>query len=397
MIKKRITALALILSMIQPVNIFAYSTNPANPSEQGKTVAELNGYSEEAWSKLMDNTLEYAEIDDLVKNFNVNISSSWDKFNENVNSLNTAIDTLKASRRDMESSETAAINDGEIENAMLYKAQAKGLGLSIQAMSISRDKLSRQVSSTNAPIRNAQSQVAAGVRALMIGYKNIEAQEQILDLMVKMYEEILSATTQSKNLGLSTSTDITKAMSELTNAKANLISLRANKDKIYRSLISMCGWNPDTTVNIGSIPELSDVEINALNPAVDINTAIGNNAALIEKRHNTSSKSTTFVDAKLYQSGKDEDMLRANINQIYEKILADKKAMDAAVVGNQAAGANENALDIQKKHGMITNAQYLGGKLGILQKRAELESAKLELRTDYNTYIQALEGNVSIE
>ena len=90
-------------------------------------------------------------------------------------------------------------------------------------------------------------------------------------------------------------------------------------------------------------------------------------------------------------------MLRANINQIYEKILADKKAMDAAVVGNQAAGANENALDIQKKHGMITNAQYLGGKLGILQKRAELESAKLELRTDYNTYIQALEGNVSIE
>ena len=85
--------------MIQPVNTFAYSTNPANPSEQGKTVAELNGYSEEAWSKLMDNTLEYEEIDDLVKNFNVNISSSWDKFNENVNSLNTAIDTLKASRR----------------------------------------------------------------------------------------------------------------------------------------------------------------------------------------------------------------------------------------------------------------------------------------------------------
>lgn len=300
--KNKIIALSLCMALATPITSYAYVTSPKNPSDVGKTQAQLNGYSEETWNKLMDNTLEYAEIEDLVKNFNVNISSAWSKFNENVDGLSTALDTLKAARREMSGNATVAMNDGDIVNTMLYKAQGKGLGMSIQAMSIAKDKLSRQVTSTNAPIRNAQDQVVAGVRALMIGYKNIENQEKILDSMIKMYEEALRVTNQTGSLGLSTNADIIKAQSDLTNARANLLNLKANKDKLYRTLITMCGWSPDALVTVADIPDVSDDDINKLNPSVDINTAIGNNATLIKNRHNTSSKSTSFVEAKLYQS-----------------------------------------------------------------------------------------------
>lgn len=395
--RKSMIFLSLCMTLAWQINTFAYVTEARNPSEAGRSEAALNGYSEEEWAKLMDNVLEYSEIEDLVKNFNVNISSAWSKFNENIDSLNTAIDTLKAAKREMEGLETSAKDSGDIVNTMLYKAQGKGLGISIQAMSTSRDKLSREITSTNAAIRNAQSQVVAGVQSLMIGYKNMEAHEEILDNMVKMYEEALNTANQSANLGLSTNIDITKAMSDLSNARASLLSLRANKEKLYRSLITICGWNPDASVTVGDIPSVNDDEIKALNPSIDINIAIGNNDTLIKKRHNTSSKSTTFVDAKLYQSSKDEDMLRANINQMYDKILADKKALEAAEAGNEAAKATENALDTQKSLGVVSSVQYLGGKVSILQKQAELTSAVLELRTDYNTYIQALDGNASVE
>ncbi|EFU77460.1 hypothetical protein HMPREF0381_0636 [Lachnoanaerobaculum saburreum DSM 3986] len=385
------------MALATPVTSLAYVKSPGNPSEVGKTQAELNGYSEETWAKLMDNTLEYSEIEDLVKNFNVNISSAWSKFNDNINSLNLAIDTLRSAKREMSSDATAAMNNGDIVNTMLYKAQGKGLGMSIQAMGTAKDKLSRQITAANAPIRNAQEQVVSGVRAIMIGYKNIENQEKILDSMINMYEETLRVVNQTGSLGLSTNTDIIKAQSDLTNARANLLTLKANKDKLYRTLITMCGWSPDADVTVADIPDVSDDDINKLNPSVDINTAIGNNATLIKNRHNTSSKSSSFVDAKLYQSSQDEDILRANINELYNNIITDNGNLAAANAGLEASKATQNALDTQKSMGMISTAQYLGGRLSVLQKQAEEKSARLQLNTDYNAYMQALAGNIDIK
>ena len=384
--KRRILALSLCMALATPVTSLAYVKSPGNPSEVGKTQAELNGYSEETWAKLMDNTLEYSEIEDLVKNFNVNISSAWSKFNDNINSLNLAIDTLRSAKREMSSDATAAM-----------KAQGKGLGMSIQAMGTAKDKLSRQITAANAPIRNAQEQLVSGVRAIMIGYKNIENQEKILDSMINMYEETLRVVNQTGSLGLSTNTDIIKAQSDLTNARANLLTLKANKDKLYRTLITMCGWSPDADVTVADIPDVSDDDINKLNPSVDINTAIGNNATLIKNRHNTSSKSSSFVDAKLYQSSQDEDILRANINELYNNIITDNGNLAAANAGLEASKATQNALDTQKSMGMISTAQYLGGRLSVLQKQAEEKSARLQLNTDYNAYMQALAGNIDIK
>lgn len=395
--KNKIIVLSLCMALATPVTSYAYVKSPGNPSEVGKTQAELNGYSEETWAKLMDNTLEYSEIEDLVKNFNVNISSAWSKFNDNINSLNIALDTLRSAKREMSSDATAAMNDGDIVNTMLYKAQGQGLGMSIQAMGTAKDKLSRQITAANAPIRNAQDQVVAGVEALMIGYKNIENQEKILDSMINMYEEALRVTNQTGSLGLSTNADIIKAQSDLTNARANLLNLKTNKDKLYRTLITMCGWSPDAVVTVADIPDVSDDDINKLNPSVDINTAIGNNATLIKNRHNTSSKSSSFVDAKLYQSSQDEDILRANINELYNNIITDKGNLAAANAGLEASKVTQNALDTQKSLGMISTAQYLGGRLSVLQKQAEFESARLQLNTDYNAYMQALAGNIAIE
>ena len=395
--KNKIIVLSLCMALATPVTSYAYVKSPGNPSEVGKTQAELNGYSEETWAKLMDNTLEYSEIEDLVKNFNVNISSAWSKFNDNINSLNIALDTLRSAKREMSSDATAAMNDGDIVNTMLYKAQGKGLGMSIQAMGTAKDKLSRQITAANAPIRNAQEQVVSGVRAIMIGYKNIENQEKILDSMINMYEEALRVTNQTGSLGLSTNADIIKAQSDLTNARANLLNLKTNKDKLYRTLITMCGWSPDAVVTVADIPDVSDDDINKLNPSVDINTAIGNNATLIKNRHNTSSKSSSFVDAKLYQSSQDEDILRANINELYNNIITDKGNLAAANAGLEASKVTQNALDTQKSLGMISTAQYLGGRLSVLQKQAEFESARLQLNTDYNAYMQALAGNIAIE
>ena len=394
---RKILVLTLCMAIAMSQSTFAYVSAAKSPSDEGKTIAELNGYSEEQWARLMDNNLEYDEIDDLVKNFNINISFAREKFNENVDNLGASIDTFKAAKRNMESLENSAKNSGDIANMMLYKAQGRGLEISIQAIGIAKEKLSREITSANTPIRRAQAQVSAGVRSMMIGYKTMESNEKMLTEMVKMYEETLSATGQSKNLGLMTATDVTKAVSDLSNARANLLSLTAAKDSLYKNLIMMCGWQPDATVVIGEVPAVSEDELNSLNPGEDIKAAIGNNETLINNRHDTSSRSTAAVDAKLYKSAQDEDMLLINLNGMYDKIQSDKKALEAAKAGAEAARLTENTLETRKNLGMVAGAQYLGERLGIMQKQAEYDAAVLELRTDYNNYIQAVEGNTGLE
>lgn len=394
---KKTAILALCMALITPQSVFAYVTEAASPSDMGKTEAQLNGYSEETWAKLMDNTLEYTEIEDLVKNFNINISSAYKSFNDNVDNLNNAIETLKSAKKSLESLESVAVNSGDIQNMMIYKAQEKGLSMTIQAMGITKKKLSGDNASASAPIRSARSQAASGVRSMMIGYKTMEAQENILNQTVQVYEEALNAANQSNGLGLMTAADVIKAGSDLSNAKASLLSLRANKDSLYRNLIMMCGWQPDAAVEIGEIPPVSEDELNSLNPETDIITAIGNNKELIESRHDTSSRSTAAVDAKLYKSSKDEDMLRTDLNELYDKIQTDKKALEAARIGNEGAVLSDNALETGKNLGMVAGAHYLGEKLAVIQKQAEYNTAILELRSDYNAYMQALEGNISIE
>ena len=103
------------------------------------------------------------------------------------------------------------------------------------------------------------------------------------------------------------------------------------------------------------------------------------------------------MDAKLYQSSQDEDILRANINELYNNIITDKGNLAAANAGLEASKATQNALDTQESMGMISTAQYLGGRLSVLQKQAEARSARLQLNTDYNAYMQALAGNIDIK
>ena len=60
-----------------------------------------SSYSEEEWSKLMDNNLEYSEIEDLVNNFNPSITSAWTSYTSNIKDLDLSINDLEIARREL--------------------------------------------------------------------------------------------------------------------------------------------------------------------------------------------------------------------------------------------------------------------------------------------------------
>lgn len=372
-------------------------TAPQTPADTGKTQAQLNGYSQEDWNRLMDNTLEYGEITDLVKNFNPDISSAWSSYQQNVANLTQAIETLQSARREMEGASSQAKGEGEIMDAMIYRGQAKGLGMVIESIGRTRDKLNRGDASSKARLYTAQDQVVQGVKQLMIGYKTLEVQEKTLQSLIALYESALRAADASLGAGTGTQADRQGAAASLADARAKLASLTASKAQLYQNLIVLCGWQPQAQVIIGELPEITPEEAALFSPQADLQAAIGNNYTLIENRRDSRSKSSTALEAKARKAEQDENLLRVNLEELHTKILTAQNTLKAAQMDVETARQLDAGIEVQNRVGMLSRNQYLGAKLDGIQKEAALHAAKAELLQAVENYQAAVAGNSPLE
>lgn len=392
-----ITALTPILSMYVPQRVYAYIESAREPAETQKTQAQLNGYSEEAWAALMDNNLNYDEIDELVKNFNPSVSFAVDNYNKASYDILTNINELRAARMTMDELADLAKESNDLESYYMYKAQISAFNAMIKNMNKSRESLAKPISEGNKSINKARHQMSSAVKNVMISYKNIETQEETLNELVKLNKSLMAASEVMLKAGVSINADYTKAQSEVESAQAQLTKLSATKEQLRRNLIMFCGWQPDAMPVIGDIPQPDISHIDQMNPDTDIVKAIGNNYILIEGRNTKSKKSLGSYNAKVLTVQEQEDKLKVKLHELYNKVLSAKTAYEAAKVAYEGAQLNRNAADTKLKVGTISQVQYIGEGLTFTQKKAELKSAELDLSLAIFEYDDAVAGNVSID
>ena len=404
-IRKRIMSGCLSVGLIvgeagalPPVlKVYAYTQTATNPDDAGKTLAELNGYSEEEWAALMDNNLEYSEIPGLVHNFNPTIVSAWNSFDENIDALSNIVDELKSAEKSARTSKENAKDSGDASGSATYTMQEKIFDSAGDKMKDSLDKLKRPVSGTNRQLRQAEAQVVSGVRQMMIGYKSLIAQKETVAELVDMYEESYKAYQSMSLQGMATNTDVANALASLQSARASLSSIQASENQLYKQLIVMCGWSENAVVNIGDIPSVDDQMIASLNPDTDITKAIGNNYTLIEERHADKTHTLGTYESGKLGSEQEEANLRANLNSQYQAVISAKQGYEAALAGYNGAQITKRGADTQYKLGMLSKVQYLGASISYTQNRASLEAARLSLLQAVVTYQDMVDGNAAVE
>lgn len=142
-----LTSLTFLIGTSFPSSAFVSA--PRNPAERNMTQAMLNGYDEATWAKLMDNRLEYAEIDDLVHNFNPEISAAWKNYQDRRLEIIQNIDNLSAVKRNMDNLLEEAKTNEDVEEMAIYAAQSMGLKAVIDGMKKSKENLEKPISSSN--------------------------------------------------------------------------------------------------------------------------------------------------------------------------------------------------------------------------------------------------------
>ena len=389
-------ALDLALERFRPVTAHAAVTGPSQPSERGMSLAELNGYSEERWAALLDNTLNYDEIDDLIHSFNPVVVSVWSNLNDNLKLIATIRDNIKSREREMKNEEDEARRENR-GDASIYAMQSAILNSSAHSMNETVEKMSRAETSTNRPLRQAERQVAGGAKQLMIAYDGLREQIGILRESEAMYQKLLADAEARLAVGMATPADVQQARVTLLSTQSQLGSLETTAESLRKNLILLCGWKEDAQPEISRVPDADVTRIDRMDPETDLKQAIAKNASIIAFHHERHDKSTESMRVRDLTEGQMYDNLLVNLRTQKEKAIADRAALEGAKAGMQAAEMTRNAADLQYQMGMISTAQYLGAVTQYAQARTALLTADSSLFLDLEQYDWMLSGTASVE
>lgn len=353
-------------------------------------------YSEEEWSKLMDNNLEYSEIEDLVNNFNPSISAAWTSYTSNISNLDYSIKDLEIARKELRLLSDNSKEEQEFSNVYLYTAQANALNKVIESMNKAKTSLSK-ISSTNRPIRQAAMQLTNGVKLMFISYDSLLKSEELLNEQLKLYEGMKTAAKAAESSGMSTSAEYTKTQLQADEVKNNLDSLVAGKESLRKSLIMLCGWSEQDNPNIVPITDVDLSKIDTFNPDEDIKKAIGNNFTLIEFRNTKYKKSLGIKESRALSEEQMEANLKTNLNSLYADVQSKKSDYEAAKLSLETADINDNIANVKLQNKMISGVEYQGERLKNLQSRQAFETARMELLKSMEVYEAAVAGMAKVE
>ena len=386
--KVNIIKFMAFISILASISLPTYAavTKAEEPSKVNKSIAELNGYDEETWAKLMDNKLEYAEIDDLVKNFNPDIKEAWSKFNNNIANLERTLDEVAVSRRNINSLLEEAKNSQDMQLSTVYAGQIKGLDMINKDLLKAGKNLKKPITKTNASLRLATKQVSLAAKALMINYKSLEGQENSLVELVSLNENILKNAKLQKKLGIITNADVEKANTDLLTAKANLTNIKLEKEKLRVALIKMLGWTENSNPDIADIPNIDLDYIDKINLEDDIKKAISNNSELVNFRNSRKNISSYSNEIEEVKETDMEDNIKIDMTSLYNNIKDDKISYDASSLAYEAANSAYKAATNSKSLGMLSESAYLNAKVSYTQKKGEYEAAGLKLLNEIEEY-----------
>ena len=385
---KRFLTVIVIMTLLIAETSYAASYAPKEPGDAGKSIAELNGRTEEEWAAITDGRLEYDEIRDRVHFFNPDLSFGWDQYDDSVRKIKNSVTTAKRAKKDSKE----LFEEFQDADSAMGLAAISGTAKSLEK---TLKKMERSVNSYNSQLRNGENTLTAVVEGLMLTYGTIRANRKTAEKLLRCYEETCSVMQQMEKEGMSTRTDVLKAKTDAASAKSTLSSLKQTESQLYDQLRLLCGWSLTDEVVIGDIPKVTEAELASVNPEADFEEARGYNATISSAR-SSAAKGDTAKRLKEERILYLEDNLRNNLDSL-------KSSVDCAVLGVQAAGEGMKAAEITRKaadsqfrDGMISRAEYLGAQVQYLQKEAALNMAEYSLRQAVVDYRNAVQGTSDV-
>lgn len=374
---------------------------PAQAAPTGPGAAEeRERYDAATLARLQDNRIEYDEIADLVHEYNPDISRAWDTYMSSKEDYAGIVTELESQYRTVKDTADGYISAGQLMGSQLListgRQLTKGYQGVIQGMRDTVNQWDTNQRNTSM-LRRAERQVTAGTQSAMIGYETIRQNIATLETMVKLYEQQVDMTNRMAALGMATGTDLAGANSSLLTARTQLASLSDQQESVRRTLCMLLGYDPDLQPEICPIPEFDMSRLEGMDLEQDTIKAIGNNQTLIAQRTSEKGNTNDQIAARSRMIDEGDQKLTIEMQRLYQEVQDKKAAYEAAQTGFAAAELSRNAAERQYQLGLLSQVQYIGTQISYYQKKAEKESANLNLWQAMENYDWGVLGFATVE
>ena len=348
----------------------------------------------EEWERLRDNTLEYEEIPDLIREYNSTVQNNMISYGDyRGKDANEIADDYREAAQTLYDSVVWPSED-DTGYAMLYSAAETA-----QAQARQLEKMADENVSDGMIIKWQYDQVEAYLSStaqnLMSQYYQLLENRKTAEAGKELAEASLRSVETQASLGMATENDVLTAQEAVKTAEAGVISAESNIQSVKQSLQVMTGWAYNSEPEIAQMPPVDVTRIDAMNPETDLEKALENNyTLLIAKRtlENTSDAANQQIQRQTIANT--EQQIASGLTDLYSQVLQARNTYDQARSALELEEKNMAAAETKYGLGMISRLEYLQARNAYVESQANFRIQELALQSAMDAYDWALRGNM---
>ena len=341
-------------------------------------------YTEEEWAALQDNTLEYEEIEKLIKEYNVTYQNNMAEYRDFVDEYGTTNEEWSDAYRELADEFYSEMGDGDTASSMLSNLQ---LEQQAENMLTQADEAVDDSETYRLEYEKQAKNLVLQAQSYMISYHrqrlnlaNAEEQKALTEANYGLTQAKLAA-------GMATQIDLLNAEASIRTQEQSISSQKTALEQTRQNLIVMLGWNAGDQPEIGEVPQVSMEEINAIDVAVGKEAALANNYTLRINKRRLENSSEDSVTDKLKNTIEDnEKKIRLSVESAYQSLLAAKLSYEQAVASNETVQAQLAISAAGLQAGTITALAYEQQQANADAAQIAVQTAALDLFEAYQTY-----------
>ena len=376
-----ILSLTAVMGALSPLTALAASPEFARTAEE--------------WARLQDNTLEYAEIPDLIHEYNATVQNNqydYRKFREDYGDTNSEVaDSYNDLAQDFYNDMSGETDAGSMMSDLQLEIQAKNmLDQADNTLEDSRIYL--------LTYEMAEANLTATAQSNMISYhkKQLELEQKQTDL--NLAREKYSLEQVKQQAGTATEVDVLAARENLQTTENRIKEMESELSNLRERLLISLGWKYNDSPEISGLPEVDLSRIDTMNPDQDLETALENNYTLkINRRKLENARSQTTRESLETTIKSNEKQIGASLSSAYKGVISARLSYNQAQAEVQLEEANTRIAVGKLQAGTITSLQYQEQEYKLESCRLDARTAAIELFQSMETYDWSVKGLAAAE
>ena len=385
------------------------------------------GLTEERYEQLCDDTVEWDEIEDLIRYFSPTYTSYQEQamsavddlhsslgedminFRDQLDQLDDTLEGLYESQTQIESSmpegspmrEEAlkqlgdAIKQAEdgrttledsIDSLYDLDAQIDGRLYVSGSQSVSRDAIEIQ-------LYPVMEQLRSVIEGLVISYGQLSASRDIYAQQADLYRSVLTMQESMLGLGLATQAEVAQARNDLNVAQSTLAQTDASLNQLAEAIGLQLGYK-DRIPQIGPAPDPDLSYVENADLAADIVRAGGENTEIRSAYKSDGTTAGTALRDMTYNEAMGK--LSSKMNELYADMKEKAVLYEASQATLKKAELTLSGAQTRYELGMLGASDYKAQILTYTSYMVSAQLAKSNLQQSINNYRWAVEGVLSL-